>query len=296
MKRIIPFLALYIVMLTSCAKKEVLPDQSQLDVSDPVKTAFDEWITSNYTSPYNIKVKYKWDEGDMSDFGRYNIPPEPLKVRLLLEVLQNTWIESYSEIAGPDFVKKIAPRELIFRGGDDLTTNGGNGAWGQASGGKTITLFSVNEITAQRLKNPNVYNGYSGLIHHEYAHILNQIRNFDEAAYKQITPAGYTANWQNFEDWESNLEGFVSSYARMNVGEDFAEMVKFMLTMTRPEWDNYINSIEDFDGSTTATKAKEDLRKKEGLVVSYFTKVYGIDIYKLQEKTAQKRAAYLSKP
>lgn len=296
MKKIIPILAIYTLLIMSCAKKEVLPEQSQLDVTEPVKTAFDEWITSNYTNPYNIRIKYKWDEGDMSDFGRYNIPPNAEKVKLLLELLQTMWIESYSEIAGPDFVKKIAPRELIFRGGGDFTTNGGPGAWGQASGGKTITLFSVNDVTSQTLKTRAGLNDYSGLIHHEYAHILNQIRNFDEAAYKQITPEGYTANWQSITIPASNRVGFITSYARMNVGEDFAEMVKIMLINTRAQWDAIINGIADTGGSTTATKAKADLRKKEALVVSYFSKVYGIDIYKLQEKTAQKSASYLSRP
>lgn len=305
MKRIISILALYLLIFMGCSKKEILPEESQLNTSDPAKTIIDTWFDENYTNPYNIKIKYKWDEGDMSDFGRYNFPASADKVKLVLEMFKTVWVSAYTEIGGNDFVKKIAPRELVFRGGSDVTPNGGAGAFGQAAGGKCITIFSVNSVTAKALKTRTGVDTYSGLIHHEYAHILNQIKSFDEEAYRKITPEGYTANWGNIPDSDSEKLGFVSSYARMNIGEDFAEMVRTMLTKSRTEWDDFINKIgtteygpaPDFKATfRPATTAQENIRKKEVLVADYFKKIYGIDIYKLQEKTQQKTTEYLNKP
>jgi substrate import-associated zinc metallohydrolase lipoprotein len=277
--------------LLSC-KKEKLPTESQLDSTKPTLNSVDQWIFDNYTNPFNISVRYRWEEGDMSDLGRYNIPADSEKTKLVLDLFKKMWIDSYTEIGGVDFIKKISPREFVFRGGADKTPNGGSGAWGQASAGTTITIFDVNTVTATGLKNLTTLQGFSGLIHHEYTHILNQTRSFDEDAFQKITPEGYTAEWSNIADATSRRVGFVSSYARMNIGEDFAEMVKFMLTRTRTEWDAFVNGIVDAGGSTTATKARADIRKKEAIVVDYFNKSYGIDIYKLQATTAKNAVLY----
>lgn len=227
--------------LAACKKKEVLPSQSQLDMSDPVMNSTDRWIMDSLTTPYNIDVRYKWDEWNMPDMGKYNYPTTPGHTAVLLKVLKHTWLDAYVETAGELFIKKNSPRQFTIFGGVDLTPNGGVGAWGQASGGVNVLLFQANELDETDLFDIGSLRGYSGLMHHEFTHILNQNVPFDEENFQKITPVGYTANFHLIPENVSHEEGFITSYARMNIMEDFAEMAKIMLTHNRAQWDAFVD-------------------------------------------------------
>ena len=139
-----------VVLLGSCAGDEPLKD-SQLDLSTPPKTALDNWIDTNYLLPYNINVQYKWNPNAV-DNNRFLYPPIQAKVQPVLEIVQKIWLESYKAVAGPNFVKNIAPREFVLVGGVNLNTTG-TITLGLAEGGKRITFFETDNVDKKNRAN-----------------------------------------------------------------------------------------------------------------------------------------------
>ncbi|QIH38182.1 hypothetical protein G7A72_04935 [Flavobacterium sp. Sr18] len=278
-KKIILFSA--IVLLGACSGEEALKE-SQLDVSIPAMSTLDKWIETNYVNTYNIKVQYKWDQ-NVVDNNRFLYPPIQAQVQPALEIVQKIWLQSYSTIAGADFVKKIAPREFVLVGGRNLNTTG-TITLGLAEGGQRITLFETDLVDK---KNRDNVKRFVHTIQHEYIHILNQYKPFDEKTLSKITPTGYTSNWYATSTTVAREEGFITDYARSNINEDFAEMASTMLVNSKAEYDAILAGI-------TSVKAKADIKAKEAVIVKYFKDAYNIDFYKLRDQAEKNTLAVIN--
>jgi len=259
-----------ISLLISCSNDDLLTE-SQLDSTDPTPTALDSWIDINYINPYNIAVYYNWDENKV-DIDRFLFPPLQNKVQPALEIVKTIWIDSYTELGGANFVKKIAPREIVLVGGVNLNTTG-TVTLGLAEAGQRITLFETDNVDKTNRENVQ---RFIATIQHEYIHILNQTKPFNEEAFEKITPSGYTTNWYASSISIAREEGFITDYARASAIEDFAEMASIMLTYSKEEYQNILDSI-------VSEKAKSDIKAKEQLVVSYFKQAFDIDFYALRD-------------
>jgi substrate import-associated zinc metallohydrolase lipoprotein len=266
----IAMLIMVSIAIISCAHEDQ-PGDSQLDYNEPVKTELDNWISATYLNPYNINVQYKWNQNTV-DNSRYLFPPTIDMVKPALEIVETIWLKSYAEIGGADFVKKIAPREIVLVGGTNLNSVGTR-TLGLAEGGQRVTLFETDYIDTSDREN---ISEFIHTIQHEYIHILNQNKPFDEKAWAVITPSGYIADWYNYENWESNEIGFITSYARSNINEDFAETAAMMLIYSKDEYAAFLNGINN----PTALAA---LKAKEALVVKYFKEAYNINFYALRD-------------
>ncbi|SHF75339.1 substrate import-associated zinc metallohydrolase lipoprotein [Flavobacterium segetis] len=260
-----------VLLLTACAGEEPLKE-SQLDVSIPAKTDLDRYIDNTYLNTYNISVQYKWDQNKV-DFNRYLFPPLQAKVQPALEIVQKIWLETYKKVAGPDFVKLIAPRELLLVGGINLNTTG-TITLGLAEGGLRITLFETDNVNKRDRANVK---RFLATIQHEYIHILNQTKPFDEKTLANITPTGYTSNWYATPTSEAREEGFITDYARSNINEDFAEMAAQMLINSKAEYAAILAGISD-------ETAVANIKLKEAVVVKYFKDNFNIDFYKLRDE------------
>jgi substrate import-associated zinc metallohydrolase lipoprotein len=272
----------FIACLYSCTQDDTTLGPSVLDSTTPTKTDLDVWIDNNYVNPYNMEVLYRWDKSAV-DNTRYLFPPTQIKVQPALEIVKKIWIDSYSEVGGADFIKKIAPRQLVLIGGYNYDKNG-TVTLGIAEAGQRITLFNIDDIDKKNLAKVNQF---IHTIQHEYIHILNQTKPFDEKNYAKITPVGYTANWYFFEDLEAREEGFITNYAKSNVIEDFAEMASTMLTSSKLEYEAILSSIEN-------PQAKIQIKAKEALVVKYFKEAYNMDFYRLRDVTETNTTAVVS--
>ncbi|OXA78967.1 substrate import-associated zinc metallohydrolase lipoprotein [Flavobacterium aquidurense] len=274
-------LFLLIIALVSCAHEEQ-PGESQLDYTQPTKTALDNWITVNYLNPYNINVQYKWNQNTV-DNNRFLFPPLIEKVQPALEIVQKIWLDSYRVVGGADFVKKIAPREIVLIGGVNLNTVGTR-TLGLAEGGQRVTLFETDYVNKKNRAN---IKEFLHTIQHEYIHILNQNKPFDEKSWAAITPAGYTASWHLYTDEESNEIGFITNYSRMNINEDFAEMASMMLINSKTEYAAILAGI-------TSQTAVAQIKAKEALVVKYFKDAYNMDFYALRDEAEKNTNAVLN--
>jgi substrate import-associated zinc metallohydrolase lipoprotein len=274
-------LAVAVVAFAGCSHEDLLTE-SQLDLTNPVQTDLDKWITTSYVNPYNMKVQYKWNQNTV-DFNRFLYPPQEDKVKPVLEIIQKIWLESYKTIAGPDFVKKIAPREIVLVGGVNLNTTG-TITLGLAEGGQRVTLFETDYVDKTDRENVK---RFIHTIQHEYIHILNQTKPYDEKALAKITPSGYTANWYATGDSVANEEGFITAYARSNINEDFAEMASVMLINSKAEYEAILAGID-------SDQAVADIRAKEAIVVKYFKEAFNVDFYALRDEAEKNTTAVVN--
>lgn len=266
-----------LALLTGCSDDDKLSPGSNLNTTPPVRNELDTWIYDNFTKPYNIEVIYRWSES-LIDQNRFLYPPTLDSIQPALNIVKKLWIEPYSTVAEqgyPYIIQKTAPRQIVLVGGRNVNQSG-TITLGLAETGKRIILFEIDLL--DKGDKPSIIR-FIHTIQHEYAHILNQSKPFDEETYGQITPEGYTAQWYNEDDEGSREEGFITAYARASEGEDFAEMASTMLEMSRSEWDDLVDSLPE--------PGYSKIRQKEQIVVDYYKSEYNIDLYVLQESVNQ---------
>lgn len=258
------------ILTVSCSKEDKLT-VSYLDTSTPELSDLDQDIRQEFTTPYNIEVLYNWNENEV-DLDRYLYPPKISSVRPALDVIKHVWIDTYNEVGGDDFIKKVAPRQLLMVGGVNLNQSA-TVILGLAEGGKKITFFETDFLD---LDNEANVIRFMSTIQHEYTHILNQTKPFDEQAYGEITPGGYTAQWYDVPLEEAYDKGYITQYSQQSVIEDFAEMVRTMLSTSSAEYNALISNIPN-------EEARQHIRDKEAIVADYFQDSYGVSIYDLQD-------------
>ena len=261
--------AVLALWLAACNNKETLNPESVIQPRVTAQTALDTYIYNNFQKPYNISVTYNYIDADF-EMGKYFYPPTEAKVQPMLEIVKKVWIDSYTQVAGQDFIKSVAPRQISLIGGYNMNSDG-TITLGFADSGMKITLFNVDQLDVTK---HDATRQYFHTIQHEYCHIINQRKPYSEE-YGKITPSDYTANWYNVRLADANKKGFITPYSMLNDIEDFAEMTSGILSMSKTDWDAKVNAIPE--------EGRNIIRKKEEFVVSYFKSEWNIDLYKLQE-------------
>ncbi len=283
-----------IVIQTSCKKEDALSSVDNipgLGGDTWTKTAIDNWIVDTLTVPYNIAVKYKWDQGELQQFfDKTLVPPKEEKVIPLMGSINKAWINPYVEEGGLMFFKRISPK-FFYLIGSPIYVRGAI-ILGTAEGGRKVVLSDINNFRIKGMPGyvlsdtDNVKRIFE-TIHHEYAHILDQNIKFP-LEFSQSSASSYTSDWLNLFPDEAKNEGFISQYAISGKEEDWAEMVSLMLVRGKDWFDQYVNSI-NYTGTTangtTAEVAKARLRQKEAVVVSYFKQAWNINFYNLQARS-----------
>ena len=261
--------AVLALSLAACNNKENLSSESVLKPRTTAQTALDTYIYNNFQQPYNIIVTYNYIDADF-EMGKYLYPPTESKVQPMLEIVKKVWIDSYTQVAGQDFIKSVAPRQISLIGGYNMNSDG-TITLGFADSGMKITLFNVDQLDVTKHA---ATRQYFHTIQHEYCHIINQRKPYSEE-YGKITPSDYTANLYNVRLADANKKGFITPYSMLNDIEDFAEMTSGILSMSKTDWDAKINAIPE--------EGRKLIRKKEAFVVAYFKSEWNIDLYRLQE-------------
>ncbi|MBV4356922.1 zinc-binding metallopeptidase [Pinibacter aurantiacus] len=255
--------------IASCKKDENLNTNIPgLGGDSWVASQLDKWLYDSLTHPYNIEVKYKWDQSEL-DLNKTLVPPIESQVQPVLDALRQIWINTYIAEAGATFFKKYSPKLIVMVGSPSFNPDGSI-TLGTAEGGRRVVLYDVNDYD-----NTDV-NSVQQMVHvveHEFGHILNQNQIYPPE-FKQISVGKYTANWINESDDQANSEGFISAYAKSAPDEDFVEMISLMLSNGRMWFEMMVNSQSD--------SAQSALRSKEQYVISYYKTVWNIDFYALQ--------------
>lgn len=236
-------LVLVTTIAISCKKSQDLVIQDNYlgrEVNGTSK--LDSSLYDLMVKPYNIEVKYKWDQS-LFDQQYVLVPPQINKILPYVELVKKLWIDPYNAETGSEaFMKTYAPKQLILAG-SPMMNKDGTQLNGLAEGGLDILLANVN---GTNVKDPTTIRNILHLIHHEFTHILNQKKVYP-SEYKKITPSDYSASWAA-DNVEPLKLGFISRYARKDPDEDIAEMVAWMLTLGKDQYEHaYLNwySIPD---------------------------------------------------
>ena len=75
---------------TSCSEDDLSPD-SIFDTTAPQRNEFDKWILTNYTTPYNIDLKYRFEDIE-SDMDYNVIPADYNKSIALAQMVKYLWL------------------------------------------------------------------------------------------------------------------------------------------------------------------------------------------------------------
>lgn len=291
MKHFKILLLLFCGTLAACNREDDLGDVDNipgLGGDTWVQGPIDFWIRDSLTTPLNVAVKYKWDQGEL-DFNRTLVPPMEEKIIPVLSTIKKVWLDNYIAEAGEIFMKRYCPKFFVLVGSASYNTDG-TITLGTAEGGRRILLYVLNNFRTKGMPGYVPSDSFNvkmmfHTIEHEFGHILHQTVMYPQD-FKRISVGNYTSNWNNVSDSQARADGFVTAYAMSAPDEDFVEMISMMLVEGRQGFENIVNSITaPGPNGTTPAEAKSKLRQKEAMVVSYFNDVWGIDFYSLQTRT-----------
>jgi len=257
----------------SCSEDDL--GESIFDTNPPERNQFDTWLLTNFVNPYNIDVKYRME--DIETDLRYTLLPASYKqAQDMAKIIKYGWIEAYDEVAGTNFTRLIAPKLLHFVG-SKAWNNLGSYTAGTAEGGMKITIYDINSLKTDPIVPSAINDDYFHTMHHEFAHILHQTKNYS-TEFNKISDGNYTAtNWyQDYEtDEDARKDGFVTPYASSYTQEDFVEVFSVYITYTPERWETLMQQAGTTGGPI--------IEQKLAIVTSYLDKEWGIDINHLRD-------------
>ena len=276
MKKIYSLVLAAIVALsvTSCSNDDP-KDDTIFPTTTTANDPFDKWLEANYTYPYNVDFKYKMEDV-YSDMKYHLVPADSAKSAKLAIITKFLWFDAYAECVGPDFVKANVPRIIHLIGSPAYNSGQGTMVLGTAEGGLIVTLYMVNKLTNQMLTDYDTMNEYYfHTMHHEFTHILNQKKPYDEN-FQHITESGYVSgDWYMKSNSTAHQAGFVTPYAMSEPIEDFAEMLSVYVTTAPNDWQEIMN-----DAGTSGAPL---IQAKLDIIKSYMKDSWNLNIDQLRD-------------
>lgn len=281
-----------VVVVTSC-KSDDVSSESIFKTEEQPKNEFDTWLYKNFTLPYNIEFRYRYQDSETDNY--YNVvPADPEKAKALAILVKELWIGAYESVFGPEFIKQYGPKVYQLLGSPEFSSNESI-VLGYAESGVKITLFRVNEIDVDNIfvNTTDAFRDHYELpmdlnhwffhtMHHEFCHILTQKKEYDPS-FRTISAEHYHAtDWINQEDKDVAKEGFVTGYGSSEYNEDFAEIYATYITNTPEGW-NLILKAAGEEGTAI-------LNQKLDLMKTYFQNSWGISLDNLRDVVLRRSA------
>lgn len=273
MKTIYIFTALLFItgMFTSC-KEDSLSGTSIFDDDvEMEKNELDRWLEENYLYPYNLDFKYRME--DIESSLNNNLVPIDYDMAIkMARIVKHVWFEAYDETAGIDFTRTYGPKIIHLIGSRQWNPNG-TVTLGYAEGGLKVTLVGGNWLNPTNI--PDMNEMFFKTMHHEFAHILHQHKNYP-IEYNKLSEGHYApSGWNNRKTMADYAPfGFVTAYGSSEPGEDIAEVTACFLTWTPEQW----NALEKGAGE----EGWRIIQQKITMVKNYMKEGYGIDMDKLR--------------
>lgn len=232
---------LSLLLLLSCSQDEefgpsIFDMEDQL-VEGSASYEFDAWLRQAYLVPYNLDFRYRME--DVGSDMDYNLVPTSFeKAQQMAKLVKYLWFDVYGTVVSPEFLKENGPRIIHLIGSPAYNPISGTMLLGTAEGGLKVTLFRCNELDPTDVDLLNEY--YFKTMHHEFAHILHQKRNYP-VEFGLISQGKYNPlGWQYKTDSEAATLGFVSPYAGSQNREDFVEIIANYLVKSGMQWSDIL--------------------------------------------------------
>ncbi|MDR3118159.1 MAG: putative zinc-binding metallopeptidase [Mediterranea sp.] len=267
------FIALIAMVSWSCNGEDDLNPNSIFDSGKGiVENEFDTWIYNNYTKPYNIEFKYRFEDKE-ADYSYNLAPAEYTRAIALAKMTKHVWVESYEELVGSEFIRTYCPK-ILFLVGSFAYNSQGSIVLGTAEGGLKIVLYNVNGIDVDNPDLAMLNYWFFKTMHHEFGHILNQTKNYS-VDFNLISPSNYqSSSWVNVSNQAALDMGFVSPYASSETGEDFVEIISIYVTSTEAGWNSLVGRA--------STEGQSMINQKLDLVKDYMLTTWGINMDELR--------------
>ena len=285
-------LAASTICLGACSNDEAIDTGNSIfPTQQGTLNGFDYWLLDNYTNPYNVGFKYRMEDIE-SDLTKNLVPADYDKAVALAKIIKHVWVEAYDEICGINFLRTYIPKTMHLIGSPAYDKSG-TMVLGTAEGGMKITLYNVNSLDSKNINIGQLNSFYFQTMHHEFAHILHQTKNYD-INFDRITENSYIgSNWYVYTDPETGKQssrtdqqawqaGFVSPYAMSEAREDFVENIAIYVTNDAKYWNNMLTAAGDSGAAL--------INKKFNMVRIYMSETWGIDLDDLRSVVLRRQS------
>lgn len=267
------------ISLASCGDDgDLNPTSIFGDTTGTVQNDFDRWLLANYTYPYNIEFKYRYDDKEAHQ--EYNVVPAEYRNSIAAaKLVKHLWVDAYNELMGRDFLRQYSPRMIQLIGSSEYEEDLSE-VLGTAEGGMKIFLTKINSIDPDGVDVEFLKFYTIKTMYHEFGHIMHQTKNYS-TDFNLVSNNYQGPSWVNVGDYyqtgdaECLKMGFVSAYATSATQEDFVEILSFYVVYGKSYWEEMVSKA-GVDGAKT-------LGIKLTFVKDYLIESWGIDIDKLQE-------------
>jgi substrate import-associated zinc metallohydrolase lipoprotein len=261
------------LMAVSCSNGDDLDyNTSVITDSHSVATPLDAWLKKYFVEPYNVELRYRFDDNEIGMEYWLN-PASYEKSVWTAKLIKYLCFDVYDEVTGSTaFLRSNFPKivQLIGTAGYD---SNGTMKLGSAEGGYRIDLLYINSMKIER-EFLNQY--YFHTIHHEFSHIFHQKIPYP-SEFKEISGSDYKAdNWSSEFKTEAAAQsaGFITAYASKEANEDFAELFSTFILCTDKEWDAKIAAGGSVGGPI--------IQKKMNIIYNYMVEQWGLDLKKVR--------------
>jgi len=273
-----------LVTLTACEDRDKFTDTIFIDpVEDPSSPtySFDKWLQKRFVEPYNLEFIYTWN--DNASDANYNLVPSTLgKSDTVAHLTRYLWFDVYDKVVDPEFLKMYGPRMIQLVGSPAINASQGTEKLGTAEGGIKITLYKINAMDVNDIDQLNEY--IFKTMHHEFAHILHQTKNYPKE-YETICAGDYdTDGWQERADSTAWQLGFVSPYGSSQPREDFVEVIANYIVKTDSTW-NHMLDVADRSGKLeSGSTGKEIIIQKLDICRTWLNDKFGVNLDSLHKE------------
>ena len=286
----------------SCNRDDVDRSLSVIKDSQTPQNELDKWLTENYIKPYNVELRYRWEDNETSmDF--ILVPPTYENSVRMARILKYICFESFDKITGSTkFIHDNFPKLVHLVGNPGWNTSGGwmaQGSYtlGSSEGGYKINLWYVNHLSdmvyenwvpigpvSQDRKELNAV--FFHTIIHEFGQVVHQKIPYTNQ-FNQITGKGYlggmwTSSFNSPTDPQIYASGFVTAYAAHSADEDFAETFSTYVCSTKEEFDDLL--------SKAGQSGYDKITAKLAIVKDYLAKNWNLDIEALRSEIEAREA------
>jgi substrate import-associated zinc metallohydrolase lipoprotein len=286
------------VAFTSCSDDDVDKSISVIKDSQTPQNALDKWLYANFVVPYNIELRYRWEDNETS-MDYILVPAKYENSVRMAHLLKYICFDSFDEVTGGKaFIRDNFPKLVQLVGNPGWNSNGSM-TLGSSEGGYKINLWYVNHLGDAVVVNwvpkdsvmrdrEELNTTYFHTIIHEFGHTFHQKIPYT-TEFNQITGTKYlggmwTSEFSSSTDPQIYALGFVTAYASYSANEDFAETFSEYVCSTPEEFQAKLDKA----GASGSSMINSKLR----LVKEYFQKNWKLDIDKLRD-AVQKREANL---
>lgn len=292
-------LAVATMALTACSSDDD-PDTGISVIKDTQtpENALDRWLYKNYVIPYNVELRYRWEDNETS-MDYILVPPKMKNAIRMARLLKYICFDSFDEVTGSTlFIRSYFPKLVHLVGNPGWNSNGST-TLGSSEGGYKINLWYVNHLgdflydENWQPKDSVIYDReelnktYFHTIIHEFGHTFHQkvayTNEFNQMTGTHYLGGMWTSEFASETDPQIYALGFVTAYASYSADEDFAET-----------FSSYVcDSDEEFQAKLdkAGTSGRMKINQKLRIVKAYFKENWKLDIEALHNAVQRREGS-----